>query len=266
MMKKKTVLIVTGMMLWSLTACGATEELPSPILPEETTAAVTAEVPEETATAEAAQAGEESIPTQETQETETAGDSAAGYPEAVEDSFTETGLGTFEDTWAMVQRYGFGPTGYSVLSYALDYQTLLDAGDYYEVSAVIYRGVQAPGDLKVGDTCQLETDALTQTCQTFTYKEEEGEGYLVSEDGWECYYQPSADGSPVTLYCGSDDRVECPFYNGTMRIRKDAVTGVAITNEYSDFTRDTLTEESPAFNGILFDENGQIKELIYFGD
>ena len=51
-----------------------------------------------------------------------------------------------------------------------------------------------------------------------------------------------------------------------MHIRKDAITGVAITNEISDFTKDTLTEESAAFNGIAFDENGQIKELIYFGD
>ena len=260
-MKKKTALFITGMMLWSLAACGATEELPSPILPEETVAAT--EASGEVTTAEEEAASEE---TTQLQETEGADDTVLGYPETVEDSFTETGLGTFEDTWAMVQRYGFGPTGYSVLTYALDYQTLWDAGDYYEVSAVIYRGVKAPGDLKVGDSCQLETDALTHTYQTFTYKEEDQEGYLVSETGLECYYQPSADGSPVTLYCDSDDRVECPFYNGTMHIRKDAITGVAITNEISDFTKDTLTEESAAYNGIAFDENGQIKELIYFGD
>ncbi|WP_205839479.1 hypothetical protein [Waltera intestinalis] len=262
-MKKKTALFITGMMLWSLTACGATEELPSPILPEATVTVETTEVSEENTATEEVAASEETTQPQETENTD---DTAVGYPEMVEDSFTETGLGTFEDTWAMVQRYGFGPTGYSTLTYALDYQTLCDAGDYYEVSAVIYRGVKASGDLKVGDNCQLETDALTHTYQTFTYKEVDGEGYLVSEDGLECYYKPSADGSPVTLYCDSDDRVECPFYNGTMHIRKDAITGVAITNEISDFTKDTLTEESAAFNGIAFDENGQIKELIYFGD
>lgn len=34
----------------------------------------------------------------------------------------------------------------------------------------------------------------------------------------------------------------------------------------TEVSEENLTEESAAFNGIAFDENGQIKERIYFGD
>jgi hypothetical protein len=106
---------------------------------------------------------------------------------------------------------------------------------------------------------ELKQETVQITCVS--------EGTYRGDDDVDYYSVAQEDGSDPVLYCGSDDRVEAIFHEGTLYIRKDAETGAAIVQEpYQQFTPDVLTESSSYFNGVSFDENGLITALIYFGD
>lgn len=172
--------------------------------------------------------------------------------------------GNQEESWAVIQEYGF-QNEYSTLSYTLKGETLKDCGDYYSMEATFSKPVKVPGNLQVGDTCEFVENDLTGEKVWVTYSEE---GYLTDEDGREYYYHSSEDGSDVELYHGSVDRLDSPFYEGVLYIRKDAVTGAAITGQpYVTITTDVLTSEyGNWYNGLAFDENGMVTQLIFFGD
>lgn len=183
----------------------------------------------------------------------------------MEDSSKETismEVHTVEDSWKTIQEYGF-ENGYSVLSYRLNGETLKDCGEYYSIEATFSKPVKVPGNLQVGDTCKIVINDFTGETVEVTYSTE---GYLTSEDGMEIYYYPPEDGSDTEIYQGSADRIDSPFYNGILHIRKDAVTGAAITGQpYVTITQEELAYRN-WFNGLAFDESGMVTELIYFGD
>lgn len=170
---------------------------------------------------------------------------------------------SMKESWKVIQEYGF-ENGYSILSFLLDGKTLKDCGDYYSITAAFGKPITVPGNLKIEDTYKFVCNELTEQTILVTYSEE---GILKGEHNEEYYYNPSEDGSDVILYSSSYDREDAPFYNGVLYIRKDAVTGAAILQQpYKTVTEEDLTQEDMSYNGVAFDKDGRVTELIFFGD
>ena len=169
------------------------------------------------------------------------------------DNYIET---TQKESWKVIQEYGF-ENGYSTLSFYVDGMTLYDGGDYYSISAMLGKPVKAPGNLKTGDSCELETDGLAGMTTAFTYN---GDGILTDADGREYHYEPTSDGSEVVLYGMDDSQLICWFYNGELYINKDAVTGSGSAE--TTFTKDEVGDEGKNYNKVAFDKNGMVTKLI----
>ena len=166
----------------------------------------------------------------------------------------------------VIDRYGY-PSGYSALSFSITPGTAKDCGSYYLVDAIYNQEIQAPGDMKPGDTVTLVFNELTGETRTLAY----GDYGLYDTAYGEAnsaiyYYSPSADGSPVTLYQDSDDRVDKPIYKGSLYIRKDATAEVAIDNTSKPVTLALLQEDFNWYNGVYFDQKGYVTRLVFYGD
>ncbi len=176
------------------------------------------------------------------------------------------------DSWKVIQEYGFDVQDdeseggqMSKLSFSLKSDTLKDEGDYYTVEADFYRAVEIAPNLKAGNTVEITLNEKTGEKDIVKVNED---GSMTGEkDGAEYYFlgDPEEDGWRV-LYVDSDDRVEDLFYTGTLRISKDCVTAIVIEQKPSE----TITEEDlmndPYFDGVYFDENGMILQLLQYGD
>ncbi len=166
----------------------------------------------------------------------------------------------------VIDRYGY-TYGYSDLSFNITPGTAKDCGSYYLVDAVYNQGIQAPGDLKPGDTVTLVFNELTGETRTLAYG-----NYGLYDTAYgdvnsvTYYYSPSVDGSPVTLYQDSDDRVEKPIYRGSLYIRKDATVEVAISNTSEPVTLTLLQGDFNWYNGVYFDQKGYVTRLVFIGD
>lgn len=196
-------------------------------------------------------------------------------------STANTDDSAFEASWNEIRNYGFGlddwmtPVGdyysneydYSPLSFWLQGGTAVDNGDYYTVQAVFEKPVMVPADMKAGDTYTAVVDELTGEKETFTcVSDENGAKTFTSEHHPECGTTGWEKDGMVALHENSEDRIDAPFYNGVLRIRKDALTGDAITQDpyttvtMSDFAWDHW------FNAVAFDGNGYVTQLIFVGD
>lgn len=253
---KKNVMIglLIGAMTLSLAACGSTETTESSAESmgstafEETIAATEAVSEEQTAAAET---------------TEAEAEVTASDIEVVlrDDSFAETGLGTFEDTWTTIQDFGFGESGYSTLEYYLDGMTLYEEDDYYVIGVTLYRGVRVPAGLQVGDTIELETDSLAHKGGVYTCT---AEGVIVDEQGAEyTLFATTESDSYLYAYGDSDLLLTTPFYNGTLHISKDAEIGSYLADDITTFDMSSIPADSAmSFDGVAFDENGLVTGLI----
>ncbi len=196
-------------------------------------------------------------------------------------STANTDDSAFEASWDQIRNYGFGldewmttmgdyylnEYDYSPLSFWLQGGTAVDNGDYYTVQAVFEKPVMVPVDMQVGDTYTAVVNELTGEQDTFTcVSAENGEETFRSENHPECWATDWERDGMVALEEASADRIDAPFYEGVLRIRKDAVTGDAITHgpyttvTMSDFARDDW------FNAVAFDGNGYVTQLIFVGD
>lgn len=167
---------------------------------------------------------------------------------------------------SVLDQYGY-VDGHSVLSFSWDGGTAKDCGDYYEVYATYGQGIEAPGNLKMGDQVTLVFNQMTGEKRTLTY----GKGglYEAGNAGYDYpnyYYTPSADGSPVVLYQDSDDRVDKPVYQGVLYIRKDATVEIAIVHDVKPVTFQKLNSDYNWYNGIVFDQKGYATRLVFYGD
>ena len=170
-----------------------------------------------------------------------------------------------EETGTIVGQYGYNDEGYSNLSFTLEGDSLVEDEAYYIMDATLLKPARVPADLRKGQKYTLVRDELTGKTMEVTHQ---GDGIFIDHDGME-YYVHKDDKNPKEwiLYCGSDDRVEVPFFQGRVRIKKDAVTGVAISNEYKTVTKEELmNNRSLWFNGVMFDGRGIITRLVFFGD
>ncbi len=241
----------------------------------------TALAEEAEAEAEEAETGEEDAGTQ-TGEGEDAAEDTAGENLVIEqenpaDSYE---LEAFEDSWAVIQQQGLdggerfyrdfveSVYQYSNLSFTLEGDTFEDLNDYYFIKAIFNKPVMVPVYLSPGDTYTIETDELRGTVLELTCEGTNADGdYLVDSNGQTYYCAESGSDRMAELYTDSEDRVEAPFYEGVLRIRKDAVTGDALTHgPYTVVTEEDLSEEDSWFNVVAFDENGYVKQLIFDGD
>ncbi len=240
-----------------------------------------AEAEEAEAETEAAETGEESAQP-ETAEGEDTGEDAGGEDIVIEqenpaDTYE---LEAFEDSWAVIQKQGLdggerfyrdfveSVYQYSNLSFTLEGSTLEDLYDYYYIKAIFNKPVMIPVYLSPGDTYTIETDELRGTVLELTCVGTNADGdYLVDSNGQTYYCAASGSDRMAELYTDSEDRVEAPFYEGVLRIRKDAVTGDALTHgPYTTVTDAELSLEESWFNVVAFDENGYVKQLIFDGD
>ncbi len=189
-------------------------------------------------------------------------------------------LSAFESSWTVIQQHGMDGSNkyyrdfvesvynYSDLSFTLKSDTLLDMDDYYYIEAVFNKPVMVPVYLSPGDQYTIETDELRGTITVLTCVGSNSDyNYLEDDSGQQYYCSESGSDQMAELYQDSEDRVESPFYEGVLRIRKDAVTGDAITHgPYTRVTEADLAEGDGWFNVVGFDENGYVKQLIFDGD
>ncbi len=215
---------------------------------------------------------------EEEAEEETAGTNIVIEQENPADSYE---LEAFEESWSVIQQQGLdggerfyrdfveSVYEYSNLSFTLEGDTVEDLDDYYYIKAIFNKPIMVPVYLTEGDTYTIETDELRGTVLELTCEgTNEDEDYLVDGNGQIYYCAESGSDRMAELYTGSGDRMEAPFYEGVLRIRKDAVTGDALTHgPYITVTEEDLAEEEESwFNVVAFDKNGYVKQLIFDGD
>lgn len=276
-MKRKCIFVMMAAVL-ALAGCGsgASKESSSAVseagsaVSEAGSAVESSQLPEESRESEAVEPEtSEEVPsdakvkeasdTQEVQEPEES--SGEKQEQGGEDAYAEVNQKA-EESYALIRQYG-NDGEYSLLSYDLKGSTLQDCGDYFAIDAVFSKPVEVPGDLELGDTYTFVADELTQESVTVEYV---SEGILLDhESNMEYYYWPEDGEGSVVLYCGSDDRVDAPFAEGTLRIRKNATTGIAITGEYETVSEAKLSEDD-WYNGVKFDSEGYVTDLVHFGD
>ena len=164
----------------------------------------------------------------------------------------------------IIDRYGF-ENGYSVLSFRTKEGTLKDCGAYYQVDAVYYQGIEAPGNLNSGDQVTLVFDELTGETRTLVYRDDRFYPMGESNVHNAYYYHPASDGKSVVLYQDSEDRVEKPILEGKLYIRKDATKEIAIINQVEPVSTAILNREG-GYNGVYFDAKGYVTRLVCYGD
>lgn len=165
----------------------------------------------------------------------------------------------------VVDQYGY-EGGHSLLSFELKPGTVKDCGEYYQVDAVFAQAIEAPGDLSYGDRITLVFNELTGETKTLEYREEGL--YPLNEGPYPSvyYYRKHEDGSPVVLYQDSDDRVDKPFFEGQLYIRKDATKEIDIERMSAPVTYEDLNGEFNWYNGVFFDRKGYAVRLVFYGD
>ncbi len=170
----------------------------------------------------------------------------------------------FQESLAIIGEYGVYESGYSILSYRLEGKSLADCGDYFEIQAVFRKPIEIEKP-EPGKSITIVTNEFTGEKVELNYL---SEGTLVDADEREyiCYESPRENGKYI-LTVDSDDRVDADFFNGVLRIRKDAVTGYFLEGNYKTVSKETFANDFGLwFNGVAFDENGYVTELIYIGD
>ena len=175
-------------------------------------------------------------------------------------------------TWELIQQYGFedmqdkwSQAGQkSDLSYRLKTDTLKDEGEYYTIEAEISKKVEIPADLKTGDTVTISRNELTGETDELTMGEN---NMLTGKEGNEYYFfNDSEEDGKVTLYADSDDRVDAPFATGTLCISKDAITGAYVEQKPYETISKSVFDDDPWFNGVYFNDDGAVVQLIFYGD
>ncbi len=196
----------------------------------------------------------------------------------------------FEKSWDVIKSYSLSQTGYDSrdvadskyfcesLSFNVYGSTLVDKGDYYEVKAVFNKPVLFPQNMGVGDQYTASTNELKGTTTVFTGGLDLDGSFSVFDDaskigktyGW---YGNFNGGSGTTEVIGDDGyRLEEPFYEGVLRIRKDAVTGNLL--DYNKSYKTVTASDMGSQNGwgeyywsnyTAFDKDGYVTELIYNG-
>ncbi len=186
----------------------------------------------------------------------------------------------FEATWNVIQSYGFDADdfitqndfyssgyNYTILSMTLYGTTAVNNGDYYSFQVELEKPLMVPADMAPGETYTATVDEMTGETATFTCIEN-GNGYeTLTWNGGGEYWTENANGSGMAeLWGDSADRVDVPFYVGTVRVRRDAVTGDAITRGPYVTIDEASFSETDWFNAIAFDQDGYITQLIFVGD
>lgn len=248
-MKNKVILSLLGMLMaTSLIACGSGEN---------DSAKKFYEFKQQNSQTEA----ETEVESEKISETQT---------EKIPETQSETGqepveADLIEETGTIVGQYGYNGDGYSNLSFTLVGDSLVEDEAYYIMDATLLKPAMVPANLRKGQAYTLVRDELEGKTLEITYQ---GDGKFIDQDGMEYYVHKDDENSTEwILYCGSDDRVDVPFFKGRVRIKKDAVTGVDITKEYRTVTKEELMNDGNQwFNGVMFDGRGIITRLVFFGD
>lgn len=164
-------------------------------------------------------------------------------------------------TFELIKTYGLTDHT-SDLAFLPEENSVTEEDDWYIVTYRLAKPVQIPSDMDIGDSCSFCRDETNNIWETITYN---GEVFL-GENGEEYYYYLSDEtDETITLYCGSDDRVDCVFYTGELKIRKDAIYCVAITGEKETVTKEML-DNGLYFNSATFDDDGFATTLTFYGD
>ncbi len=216
----------------------------------------------------------------------TTGSESSDTKSSDSDSVSTESDSDFTESWDVIKSYGLSKTGYdsrdiadskyfcTSLSFDIYGSTLVDKGDYYEVKAVFNKPVLFPQNMGVGDQYTASTNELKGTTTVFTGGLDLDGGFCVFDDaskigktyGW---YGDFNGGSGMTEVIGDDGyRLEEPFYEGVLRIRKDAVTGDLLdyNKSYKTVSASSLKNDNPYWsNYTAFDKDGYVTELIYDG-
>lgn len=129
----------------------------------------------------------------------------------------------------IIDRYGY-VDGYSVLSFDIVPQTVEGYEGYYIVDAVFAQPIEVPGNLAIGEQIRVVFNELTGDERTLE-RREDGLYQLEDEENEPYYptffqYWEQEDDAPAVLYDENTDRVDKP----------------------------------------VFDENGYVTRLVYYGD
>lgn len=158
--------------------------------------------------------------------------------------------------------YGYGEDGRSLMEAEIQSKTVRDAGDYYEVRAILYSVVKVPGNLEMGDTISVVVNDLTGEEKEFTRKDD---GNLYDKDNERYFYMATGEEEMVELYMFSGDALEKPTLDGILRVNKDATYEMVLLDEPEIISEDRLSKPY-WYNAVYFDENGYVTRLCLVED
>ncbi len=186
---------------------------------------------------------------------------------------------SFAKSWEVIQNYGmyngdwlyhnYGENNYTYSNLAFDVKqrTLEDMGDYYFAQAVFEKPLTITDDLNPGEKYVVYIDELNGIARELTCYEGEYGLYLLDEYGEIYSIRDKNSQNSYELWYDTDDLRYAAFYEGVLRIRKDAVTGAAISyGPYNTVSISVLQSEYSVFDGVAFDENGYVTQLLFLGD
>ncbi len=186
----------------------------------------------------------------------------------------------FSTSWGIIQDYGLysydwlnrnaNSTAYTYSNLAFDLKasTMEDMGDYYSIQAVFQKPLTITKDIIDHESYTVCIDELSGETKVLTCYEDEAGLYLI-DDNIEVYTVHPDDLNPnlYELWYDTDDKRYVPFYEGVLRIRKDAVTGASITNgPYETVTMHTFDQGYDGIDGLAFDSDGYVTQLLWLGD
>ncbi|MCI8991213.1 MAG: hypothetical protein HFG80_00565 [Eubacterium sp.] len=204
-----------------------------------------------------------------TAETERTGGTAAADGTAGADSNASSGSGTADSdaldvSWGVIEQYGFRENQESELSFGLKGDTLVDCGDFFTIEATFYKPVLVSLNHEAGDVVEIVVNELTGERILLTYQ---GNGAFRGSDEIDYYTMNPAASGPTELYCFSEDQVEAAFYEGIIKVAKDAKSCIHITGEETPVSAEFLSQPANSwYNGVVFDDKKQAVTLTVYGD
>lgn len=170
----------------------------------------------------------------------------------------------------IIDSYGY-VGGYSVLSFEIVPQIVVEYDDCYVVDAIYAQSIEVPANLAIGERITVVFNELTGDQRTLERRED---GFYQLEDEENEPYYPtyfryfgSEGGTTITLIDENSDAVDKAVFKGKLYVRKDATIESTFDFSTEEVTKEKLNSKySMFYDRVYFDENGYVTRLVHVGD
>ncbi|MBP3352465.1 MAG: hypothetical protein J6L65_08710, partial [Lachnospiraceae bacterium] len=170
----------------------------------------------------------------------------------------------------IIDSYGY-VGGYSVLSFEIVPQIVVEYDDCYVVDAIYAQSIEVPANLAIGERITVVFNELTGDQRTLERRED---GFYQLEDEENEPYYPtyfryfgSEGGTTITLIDENSDVVDKAVFKGKLYVRKDATIESTFDFSTEEVTKEKLNSKySMFYDRVYFDENGYVTRLVHVGD